>query len=112
MTHTCNAGECSITCETGCGCIGSGSDCECVCDDASRAIKPWSKPLGSNDRINVSMNNLSLVKAAVLLNAAIEEDVLIPASSVDTSATLELKNVTLGEVVRQLGLTVIKVIER
>lgn len=106
MTHSCKAGECSITCEKGCGCIGSGSNCECVCDDSTRALKPFDKQLGLDDTLDIGINELSLTKVAVLLNAGCQQDILIPANGADSKVSLEAKGISMADALRQLGLVV------
>lgn len=104
---------CGICCDGACACMVAGSleDCYCWCN-------PWS--LG--DTVPKGMNKSDpeimiksfgcaeypLSNLGVFFNYLFPEQILLPASRVDTLVTTQLENIKLGDLIEELGLVTAK----
>lgn len=100
---TCSAGNCSITCSNGCGCIGSGNDCSCKCGDDR--ITRLATPLELDSVVAIDVKDLSLVSLAAFLNANFSGELLLPAETAFRQVSLQRDNIPFSEVLEQLGLS-------
>ncbi len=102
----CGAGECEVECgNKGCGCIAESDhpeNCSCYCfgGESSGGLK-----LDPSVLVDVSFNGLALSDAAIFLASVHGGNILVPASRLNESVSLNLKRERFGRVLNQMGLT-------
>ncbi|MDK8181727.1 hypothetical protein [Paenibacillus sp. UMB4589-SE434] len=109
----CDGRTCGISCEGACTCMIVGdehTDCECWCH-------PWSSPpvpRGMNKSDPEKMikffvcDEMPLSSLGYFFDNLFPEQILIPASKVNTQVTTQLENIKIGDLIEELGLVVVK----
>lgn len=112
MPVTCNAGHgCSITCPgNSCWAIYWHDTGHCdtgCCDEAVESIRSRLLVRGTaEDKVNLACQGMPLPKLAVVLDTLLPDQIAIPAAkvSMQDEVSVELKEVSLSEVIKSLGL--------
>lgn len=118
MKRNCEAGDCSVECSGGCGCISSSddpSDCFCRCYPSRFAIVKGRKILfktfkprikvTSQTKFNICAHDLPIGALAEFLDKFLPNKIFVPANRATDKVTLRLKNKTFPQVINGSGLT-------
>src|SRR5437868_4040609 len=108
---TCSTGVpgCSITCAHGCGAIYFHTTHVCCtwchpdepdCDSKG--------PYRPNIKVSFSAQDVPLIGVAKFLDRLFPNQIAVPAALAESQVNLQMTEVTLGEVVRELGLVVVR----
>ncbi len=109
---SCKAGNCSRTCDNGCGCVAESANpanCSCLCSGggSSKDLK-----LDRATPVDVSINELPFFEAAGFLNEVHTENIVAPIRRMNEQVSLNLEGRPFVEVLNQLDLTTTEAIER
>ncbi|MDR6224944.1 hypothetical protein [Desmospora profundinema] len=103
----CQAGNCSIHCPGGCGCISESENpdrCNCFCSDP---IFRWNGDLDTVELetvVNLYTKDFPLKELALVFERITPYHISIPAKRLDTYVTVRISNTALGEILEEIGL--------
>lgn len=104
---TCSVGDCEITCPKGCVCWQKpGKPCQCRCVHSK--FEPFADQVSSSTIVNFCAKDMDLADLASYLNYLFPDQIAIPASKVYKQVSIQLKEVTISEVIKELGLIALK----
>jgi hypothetical protein len=102
----CSAGNCSISCPGGCGCISSSADptnCRCLCNDATEV--PGDATFALEALVDVQIVDLATAYAAALITPA-DQEICVPGTRVFERVTQERTRLSLKELIRAFKLVI------
>lgn len=106
MVRRLEAGECSITCSDGGGCIAVSDQpeiCKCYCEPTAE-IAVFETPLETETRIDVDVADLDLVSFGALLDANFDGDVMVPAAEAYSPVSIQSEGARFSDVCKEVGL--------
>ena len=103
---TCDAGSgCKVTCANGCWAIYDPKTCRCDAGCASRITAlPSLKFATVDDKVDFCVRDIPLVDVAMLIDSIQPTKIAIPASRAYESVTIDLKETTIANLIKSLGL--------
>lgn len=104
---TCDAGHgCSITCPDGCGAIywHNTGECDTWCTSKESALPGEKSVSAVEGKIDLCVKDMRLVDLALFIDNVQPTKIAIPASRAYESVTIDLKETTVDNVIKSLGL--------